>query len=129
MEPTFMHEIGAWITAQLEACTRCGLCASACPFYTATGNPEYTPIWKLELLRRADQQQATLLGRLKVALRLEKQVNESDLQHSCELNYSACSLCNRCSLTCPMGISLGTLLHELRERLASAGALQENLVN
>ena len=49
IEPTmnfFVKKTGGWVASQLEACTRCGMCADACPYYLATGKPEYTPIWK-----------------------------------------------------------------------------------
>jgi Fe-S oxidoreductase len=42
----------------------CGICAEACLFYTETGDPKYTPIHKLEPLRRVYEQEYTLLGRL-----------------------------------------------------------------
>ena len=60
------REVGGWAASQLEACTRCGICAAACPFYEATGDPQTTPIWKLDLLRRAYEQRSTVLGKLKV---------------------------------------------------------------
>ena len=28
---TFVRETGGWVASQLEACTRCGMCAEACP--------------------------------------------------------------------------------------------------
>lgn len=121
------HEIGGWAASQLEACTRCGICAAACPFYDATKDPQTTPIWKLDLLRRAYEQQATVLGKIKVGLHLEKRVGPADLEHWRDLNFSACSTCNRCSVTCPMGIAIGPLLHELRDRLAEADAVPDNL--
>ena len=37
----FVHETGGWVASQMEACTRCGMCAEACHFYQSTGNPEY----------------------------------------------------------------------------------------
>ena len=55
------------MASQLEACTRCGMCAEACHFYQATGNPEYAPVWKLELLRRAYEQRFTISGEVKAA--------------------------------------------------------------
>lgn len=127
MEP-IVREVGGWAATQLDACTRCGICAAACPFYTATGNPEFAPVWKLDLLRRAYEQDTTLVGKLKVALGIQKRITESDLQHWKEINFTACSTCNRCSLTCPMGIAIGMLLHDVRDRLAEAGALPDNLV-
>ena len=46
---TFVKDTGGWVASQLEACTRCGICAEACHFYQATGTPEYAPVWKVEL--------------------------------------------------------------------------------
>lgn len=128
MTDAFVREIGGWLAAQLESCTRCGICAGACPFYTVTGNPEYTPIWKLELMRRAYEQRFTFIGALKKTLGLEKEITEEDLLHWRDINYSACSTCNRCSMACPMGIAVGVLLHDLRAALASAGAVPDNLL-
>ena len=68
----FVHETGGWIASQLEACTRCGMCADACHFYQATGNPEYAPVWKVELLRRAYEQRFTLVGKFKAMIGLGK---------------------------------------------------------
>jgi Fe-S oxidoreductase len=124
---TLVHETGGWVAAQLEACTRCGMCAEACHFYQATGNPEYAPVWKLELLRRAYEQRFTPVGALKVALGVEKRISDADLRRWSELNYHACTVCNKCALVCPMGIDLGSLLHTVRAGLAAAGAVPADL--
>ncbi len=124
----FVHETGGWVTSQLEACTRCGMCAEACHFYQATGNAEYAPVWKIELLRRAYEQRFTLSGKLKLLFGIDKRVTEADLNHWSELNYYACTVCNKCSMVCPMGIDLGSLLHGTRAGLAAAGAVPEDLM-
>jgi Fe-S oxidoreductase len=125
---TFVHETGGWVASQLEACTRCGMCAEACHFYQATGNPEYAPVWKVELLRRAYEQRFTLVGGLKTAIGLNKRITDEDLQHWSELNYYACTVCNKCSMVCPMGIDLGSLLHEMRAGMAAAGMVPADLM-
>ncbi|MFZ5857052.1 MAG: (Fe-S)-binding protein [Chloroflexota bacterium] len=125
---TFVHETGGWVAAQLEACTRCGMCAEACHFYQATGNPEYAPVWKMELLRRAYEQRFTLVGGLKVAIGLDKRVTDADLSHWSDLNYHACTVCNKCSMVCPMGIDIGSLLHGMRAGLAAAEVLPADLM-
>lgn len=127
MNKNFNDEINSWVASQLEACTRCGICAEACPFYNANGNIELTPIWKIEPLRRAYEQQFTLLGRLKTRLGFSKPLSEADLQHWRDLNFTGCSTCGRCSMACPMGISVGLLMHNMRAGLAHAGVLPENL--
>lgn len=127
MVDAFYRELGGWAATQLEACTRCGICAAACPFYEATGDPHLAPVWKLDLLRRAYEQRWTLGGWMRLALGIEKHIVDEQPGHWEEINFGGCSTCNRCSMACPMGIAVGRLLHELRDRLAEAGRLPTNL--
>ncbi len=124
----FVHETGGWVAAQLEACTRCGMCAEACHFYQATINPEFAPVWKMELLRRAYEQRFTWVGKLKLMIGLDKKVTDNDLSHWSDLNYQACTVCNKCSMVCPMGIDIGSILHGVRAGLAAAGAVPDELM-
>jgi Fe-S oxidoreductase len=124
---TYIKEVGGAVAAQLEACTRCGICAEACHFYIATGKPEYTPIWKVELVKRLYEQRFTPIGRLKIALGLEKPVTEADLEQWVEYDYHACTMCQRCSLVCPMGIQIADLIHMARSGLQAAGLIPEDL--
>lgn len=124
----FVKETGGWVASQLEACTRCGMCAEACHFYQATGNPEFAPVWKMELLRRAYEQRFTLAGKLKLALRVERPITDDDLLHWSRINYHACTLCNKCAMVCPMGIQIGPLLHEVRAGLSQAGVVPADLM-
>jgi Fe-S oxidoreductase len=124
---TMLAETGGRIASELEACTRCGMCAEACHFYLATGNVEYTPIWKVELLRRAYEQKFTLVGRFKRLIRLEKPVTEADLKHWVELDFFACTMCNRCAMVCPMGIQIADLISAARTGLTAAGLTPPDL--
>ena len=45
-------QIDAPVASFFNSCVHCGMCAGACPFYVETGDPRYTPIHKLEPLRR-----------------------------------------------------------------------------
>ena len=114
---TFIQETGGYVASQLEACTRCGMCAEACHFYQATGNPEFSPVWKVELLKRAYEQRFTLIGKIKLALGVDKPITNDDVFHFSKIVYEACTLCNKCSMVCPMGIQLGPLIHEVTNRL------------
>jgi Fe-S oxidoreductase len=124
---TYLKETGGWVAAQLEACTRCGICAEACHFYQALGNPEYAPVWKLEPLRRAYEQRFTLAGKLKLALGMEKRLTDSDLEHWSQIVYEACTVCDKCAFVCPMGIEIGPLIHKVRTGLAAAGLVPGDL--
>lgn len=124
---TFIRETGSRVASQLEACTRCGICAEACHFYQATGVPEYAPVWKFELLRKAYQQRYTLGGRVKLALGIDKRVTEDDLQNWSSYVYHACTVCNKCALVCPMGIDIGHLIADVRTGLVAAGVVPQDL--
>ncbi len=65
-------EIDAPVAAFFSSCVHCGLCAEACLFYQETRDPQYTPIKKLEPLRRVWQAEFTLFGRLKGLFGLNK---------------------------------------------------------
>jgi Fe-S oxidoreductase len=126
---TFVEETGGWVASQLEACTRCGMCAEACHFYQATGVPEYAPVWKVELLRRVYEQRFTLVGKLKTALGIEKAIGDQDLLDWSNIVYQACTVCNKCAMVCPMGIDLGPLIHEVRAGLAAADVVPADLMD
>ncbi len=125
---TFVQETGGWVASQLEACTRCGMCAEACHFFQATGNPEFVPVWKMELLRRAYEQRFTAGGRLRLALGINKRITEEDLAHWSRIVYYACTLCNKCALVCPMGIQIGPLIHDVRAGMSEAGVVPPDLM-
>ena len=128
MMDTFVKETGGYVASQLEACTRCGICAEACHFYQATGNPEFAPVWKIELLKRAYEQRFTLTGKIKLALGIDKPINDQDLSHFSKIVYEACTMCNKCSMVCPMGIQLGPLIHEVRTGFSNAGLVPDDLM-
>jgi Fe-S oxidoreductase len=128
MMNAFVKETGGYAAAQLEACTRCGMCAEACHFYQATGNPEFAPVWKIELLKRAYEQRFTIGGKLKLALGIDKPISDDDLSKFSKIIYEACTLCNKCSMVCPMGIQLGPLIHEVRTGFSDAGMVPADLM-
>ncbi len=125
---TFLKQTGGYVASQLEACTRCGMCAEACHFYEATGNPEYAPVWKIELLKRAYEQRFTLVGRAKLAMGIDKPITDDELLQFSKIVYEACTMCNKCSMVCPMGIQLGPLIHEVRAGLSAAGMVPQDLM-
>jgi Fe-S oxidoreductase len=125
---TFVEETGGWVASQLEACTRCGICAEACHFYEATGNPEFAPVWKVELLRRTYEQRFTPSGKVKLALGIDKKINDDDILRWSKIVYEACTMCNKCAMVCPMGIQLGPIIHEVRTAMSNAGAVPEDLM-
>jgi Fe-S oxidoreductase len=120
--------IDAPIASYFSSCVHCGLCAEACLFYTETGDPKYTPIHKLEPLRRVYQQEYTLLGKFAKMLGLSKPVSDADLEEWKPLVYDSCTLCGRCSLVCPVGNDIVYMVRRLREGMAISGHAPEGLI-
>lgn len=120
--------IDAPIASYFNSCVRCGLCAEACLFHTETGDPKYTPIYKLEPLRRVYRQEYTLLGRLGKMLGLSKPVTDEELAEWKPLVYDSCTLCGRCSMVCPVGNDIVYMVRKLREGMAVSGHAPEGLI-
>jgi Fe-S oxidoreductase len=122
------EQIDAPTAAFFSSCVHCGMCADACLFYTETGDPKYTPIEKLEPMRRVWEQEFTLVGRLKKALGLAKPVTEELLAEWQELLYDSCTMCGRCSMVCPVGNDIAYMVRKAREGMVAAGQAPEGLV-
>ena len=117
----FKEQVDAPVAAFFSSCVSCGMCAEACLFYTETGDPKYTPIHKLEPLRRVWEQEFTLVGKLKKAVGLAKPVTDEMLQKWQELLYDSCTLCARCSMVCPVGNDIAYMVRKAREGMVASG--------
>ena len=75
------------LAAYMESCVRCGQCATACHFYEVTGDPKYTPAYKLFPMAKAHK-------RTKWPWRWfgGPTVTEADLQEWEELLYDSCTM-------------------------------------
>jgi len=120
-------QVDARVESYFSSCIHCGVCAEACLFYTETGDPRYTPIYKTEPLRKVWQAEHTLWGKLSGSLGLGKSITEKDLSDWEELVYDGCSMCSRCSMVCPVGIDIAYLIRKVKEGLAAAGFVPVDL--
>lgn len=126
---TFVREFGVANASQLDACVRCGLCAEACHFYVATGDAKYTPIHKLEPLKRAYRDEVGTFAPLRRLLGLAKPVELAELKEWEELIYDSCTMCGRCTQICPMGIDIASLVEEARHGMYEAGLVPDRLAH
>ncbi|MCP4042036.1 MAG: (Fe-S)-binding protein, partial [Gammaproteobacteria bacterium] len=110
--------IDAPVASFFSSCVHCGLCAEACLFYTETGDPKYTPIHKLEPLRRVWKQEYTLLGKLSALWGYREEITDEELAGWTELVYDSCTMCGRCSMVCPVGNDITYMVRKMREGMA-----------
>lgn len=123
----FKQQIDTPIASFFNSCVHCGMCASACLFYETTHDPKYTPINKLEPLRKVWKQEYTFWGRLAKTLGISKPINDAELDEWQELLYDSCTLCGRCSLVCPVGIDLVYMIRKSREGMVASGHAPKGL--
>ncbi len=123
----FVSEFGAVAAANLEACVRCGMCANACHFYVATGNPIYTPINKLQPFEQAYKRHAGPFAPIYRLFGLAPRVTLEKLEEWERLIFDACTLCGRCTLACPMGIDIAELIKKARHGMFKAGLIPDRL--
>jgi len=114
-------------SAYFDSCVHCGLCADACLFYTETGDPQYTPIYKLEPMKKVWKQHYTFWGRLLKAVGLYRSLTEEDLQRWEPLLYDSCTMCGRCSMVCPVGNDITYMIRKAREAMVASGFAPEDL--
>lgn len=104
----------------MDACTRCGACARACPFFLGSGDPQNIPAARMELAREVYRRfLASPLGWAR-RRRAEKYLDESVLRRWYTY-FNQCSLCRRCALFCPLGIDVAEATAACREVLAAVG--------
>jgi Fe-S oxidoreductase len=123
----FSKDFGTTAAAYLDACIHCGMCAEACHYYVATGDPRYTPVWKLEPFKQAYKREAGPLAPLYRLFGLKKDVTVEQLEEWQHLLYDSCTVCGRCSLICPVGIDIATLVSMARHGMYKAGLVPHEL--
>jgi Fe-S oxidoreductase len=121
------EQIDAKVSSYFSSCVHCGLCAEACLFYRETGDPRYTPIYKLEPMKKLWRQEKTFWGKMAVSLGIAKPLTEQDLADWEELVYDSCTLCGRCSMVCPVGNDITYMIRKEREGFSSAGYVPDGL--
>jgi len=123
----FIKDCSRPIATYMESCIHCGQCAQACHFYVASGDPKYTPIWKLEPFKQAYKRETGPFALFFKAFHLKPEVTLAELEAWQELLYDSCTLCGRCTLICPMGIDIATLVGLARHAMFQAGLVPHEL--
>ena len=120
-----LGEIDGSHATYLETCLHCGMCAEACHFYLGTTEAKYTPIWKVEPLKKVYQRE---LGPMRWLMRMViPDISLAELEDWQRLVYDACTECGRCDLMCPMGIQISPMIGIMRRALAAADLLPAEL--
>jgi len=100
---------------------RCGLCAETCHYYLATGDPKMIPGYKIEQVRKLyDRQRHDWRRKLSPWIPGGDGLDEQELLELTDVVFGRCTMCRRCTLTCPMGIDTGMIMRAARGMLTLA---------
>ena len=126
----FLQYTDGAVASYFEACVHCGECAEACQFYLATGDPKYTPTYKLfPMVKAYKREKAPLASIRRLFGLLPPAVTEEELHEWEELVYDSCTMCGRCTLVCPMGIDIAGTIRKMREGFAATGLAPKGLTD
>lgn len=105
----------ARIQTWLNICSGCGLCAESCFFYLAHKDIRMSPAYKVK----------NTLGEM---YRRKGNVDREFLEECYEMLWCQCTTCKRCSLFCPFGIDIATMISLARSICYSQGIRKTGLV-
>ncbi len=106
---------GARVRTWLSICSRCGLCAESCFFYLANNrDPRLSPAYKFK-------------NSLGLMYKKGGNVDREFLRQCYEMIWGECTTCKRCSLYCPFGIDIATMIATARTVCFSQGVVPEGL--
>jgi TusE/DsrC/DsvC family sulfur relay protein len=109
------------LAVYFQTCQRCGLCADTCHYYRAIGDPKMIPAYKIEQVRKLYQRQNGGWSRkLSFWIPDGDGLDEDELQILKDVVFGSCTMCRRCTLTCPMGIDTGMIMRAARGMLTLA---------
>jgi len=121
----FAKKLDRRMAIDLETCIHCGMCAEACHFYEATEDERFTPVHKIEPLRRFYRRE---MSPFRWFFRpFTRDLTADQLRQWQPLVYESCTACGRCDMMCPMGISISPMIKVMRAGLASAGLVPDEL--
>lgn len=103
---------------QLQSCVRCGLCAESCHYYLTDRDVRSIPAYKVGLVQRFFQRYFRWNGRVLSFWMGRQSLNQSTLEEWVQVLFGRCSLCGRCSLNCPLGLKIHTLIRLGRSLLS-----------
>jgi Fe-S oxidoreductase len=106
---------GARIRTWLSICSRCGLCAESCFVYLSNNrDPKLSPAYKFH----------HTLGAM---YRRRGKLTKAFLEQCYEISWLQCTMCKRCSMFCPFGIDIATMISISRHVCHSQGFKPESL--
>lgn len=112
----------------MDACVRCGTCASVCPVYYGKPEPRYNPVVRSDLIRSVYKKHCTTSGKLLGSLVGAQDIDGTEMENWSDM-YWECTGCRRCAQFCPMGIDNSVITRKGRGIVNALGLTPETIQN
>ena len=101
------------IKLNLQSCVHCALCADSCHTYLSRDrDPDFAPVAKVK---------DTLLEMIK----RKGKVSPEFIKDAARIAYTECGGCRRCSMYCPFGIDIATMIMQVRRICSLLGVVPQ----
>ncbi len=125
---SFRKKINRQALLSLGACVHCGLCTESCHYYLVTKDPRMAPAFKADRVRRIYKKHEDWLGRLLPWwVGGGEPVTDEDLLDLEDVVFGSCTMCRRCTLSCPMGVDKALIMRAARGSLVEIGIAPEGV--
>jgi Fe-S oxidoreductase len=121
------QKLNRQLAASFNACVHCGLCADACHYFLATGDPKMVPAYKADQIRKLYRRAYDWLGRIFPAWVGAEELDDKGLDRLFDVAFGSCTMCRRCTLNCPMGVDIAALIRTARSMLVTTGRVPAGL--
>ena len=126
----FRKKITRQSMLSLSICAHCGMCTDSCHYYLATGNPEYAPAYKADKVRKLFKKHVDYnpLGKIAPSwIGAKDMVSDEDLDELKDVVFGSCTMCRRCTISCPLGVDKALLIRTGRAMLTEAGLAPDGI--
>ena len=114
-EKTSQEKSNARLKMWLEMCAHCGLCSDTCHFYLANDrDPKMVPAYKSKKILEA--------------IKKKEKIDEATVDELYDRVYGECTMCRRCTMYCPFGIDVASIVASARSLCNSQGKVPEHLL-
>jgi Fe-S oxidoreductase len=87
----------------MDICTKCGACLDVCHTYLGTGDPNNTPVGRVNLMRKIYRKYFTVPGKILGSIAGAAPISEAAVAEWYRYFYQ-CNECRRCAVFCPFGL-------------------------
>ncbi len=123
----FQNQAGSKLITQLNSCVHCGLCAESCIYYLASKDNRLIPAHKVDIVASIYRRYYTFIGKVWPGLVNARDLNQETTEEMVDLLFGACTMCDRCTMHCSIGVDIAYLVKIGRTMLSNMGMVPATL--